>query len=405
MANDLAYGITAVRLRRDQLRVEQELQQAKDVAEAANRAKDHFLAVLSHELRTPLTPVLTTAQMLEMDPALSPEQRDAVSMIRRNAELEARLIDDLLDLTKIARGKLELSVTIVGLHERLRHVLAMCENDITAKQLNLKVQMEAKSRYVSADPTRLQQILWNLLRNAVKFTPVGGSISVRTHNPDDGHVVVAIQDTGAGIEPELLPRLFTAFEQGRKDVTRQFGGLGLGLAISKGLVDLHGGTLVAASEGQGRGATFTLTLRALSEARSKSPHALAHAPLQALGARRRILLVEDHADTARVMSMLLKSHGCSVTLAGSVQEALQTLQTDAFDLLISDIGLPDGSGLDMMRQIAATQPMKAIALSGYGMEEDVRKSKEAGFVAHLTKPVDIQALVRMLREILGGSSS
>ena len=380
--------------------IERSLVVAKEAAEASNTAKDHFLAVLSHELRTPLAPVMIAAQVMEGDTTLSPEQHESVSMIHRNVVLEARLIDDLLDLTRIVRGKLELNFTTVDLHERLRHVVAMCAGEMATKQLNLTVKLEAGGHHVSADPARLQQILWNILKNAVKFTPEDGSITVRTHNPDEGYVLVTIQDTGVGIESELLPRLFNAFEQGGKDVTRQFGGLGLGLVISKGLVDLHGGTLVAESEGQGKGATFTLTLPTISEAKSQPSHAGGAESLRALAATRRVLLVEDHPDTAKVMASLLTSYGFAVTLARSVQETMRVIQGESFDLFISDIGLPDGSGLDLMRHIAATKPMKAIALSGFGMEEDVRRSREAGFLAHLTKPVDLKVLERMLVNIL-----
>jgi PAS domain S-box-containing protein len=382
------------------VKAQEAMRRANEKLEEASRAKDHFLAVLSHELRTPLTPVLMTAQVMEADSALTREQREAMRMIRRNVELEARLIDDLLDLTRIARGKLELSFTTVDLHERLGQVVAMCESDMVAKQLHLGVELGAVSHHVPADAARLQQILWNLLKNAVKFTPVGGSVHLRTENPDDEHVAIEVKDSGMGIEPELLPRMFDAFEQGGKTVPRQFGGLGLGLAISKGLVELHGGTLVAESEGPGKGARFTLTLRRTAGAPRGRPSVGESASLRGLARGRQVLLVEDHADTARVMTNLLRDYGFGVTLTRSVQEAMQALAGGAFDLLISDIGLPDGSGLELMRHGAATGPMKAIALSGYGMEEDLRKSREAGFQAHLIKPVDLKALERTLVEML-----
>jgi len=384
----------------ERVHAQQAMQQAKEEAERASQAKDHFLAVLSHELRTPLTPVLTTAQIMENDASLSPEQQDCVQMIRRNVELEARLIDDLLDLTRISRGKLELHFATVDLHQRLQHVLAMCDEDIVAKKLVVTVETQAVRNHVPADPARLQQILWNLVKNAVKFTPVAGRITIRTENTNAEHVVVSVQDTGVGIEPELLPRLFNAFEQGGKDVTRQFGGLGLGLAISKGLVDLYGGTLTATSEGKGHGATFTLTLRTTSPTPSHRPVGGTDLAFRTLAEKRRVLLVEDHPDTAKVMSGLLRSYGFTVTLARCVQEAVQAIHDGSFDLLLSDVGLPDGSGLDLMRQVAAIRPMKAIALSGFGMEEDIRKSKEAGFMAHLTKPVDLKALEQVLSEVL-----
>ena len=376
------------------------MQQAKDEAEQANKTKDHFLAVLSHELRTPLTPILAATQLMEEDAALSPDLLESVRMIRRNTELEARLIDDLLDFTKINRDKLGLHIAPVDLHERLKHVLAMCHDEITAKALVVTVETQARQHHVAADSARLQQILWNVLKNAVKFTPAGGRITIRSDNPTVEQISVVVQDTGMGIEPSLLSRLFNAFEQGGSDITRQFGGLGLGLAISKGLVDLHGGTLVADSDGQGKGAKFTLTLPITSDTNTLQAPADVHAPIRTLAVSRQVLLVEDHPDTARVMSNLLSSYGFTVVLARNVAEAMAAGRSNAFDLLVSDIGLPDGSGLDLLRYFAATKPIKAIALSGYGMEEDIRKSKEAGFLAHLTKPVDLEALERVLAKIL-----
>lgn len=387
----------------ERVRAEQARQEAKEEAERANQAKDRFLAVLSHELRTPLTPVLATAQLMETDAALSVEQQESVRMIRRNVELEARLIDDLLDLTRIIRGKLSLNSGTVDLHARLEHVLAMCRDEIRAKELAVTVEARAGHHHVYGDAARLLQILWNLVKNTVKFTPVGGRITIRTDNPSGAEVAVVVQDTGVGIAPELLPRLFDAFEQGGEGVTRQFGGLGLGLAISKGLVDLHGGRLTASSEGRGKGATFTLILPTTAESEGRRHAEGGPAQARAMAANRRVLLVEDHADTAEVMIRLLKSYGIQVTLAGCVKDALQAIQAEQFDLLISDIGLPDGSGLELMRQVAAIRPTKAIALSGYGMEEDIRKSKEAGFLMHLTKPADIRMLERVLREFLGSS--
>ena len=382
-------------------RAERELRRAKEAAELASQAKDHFLAVLSHELRTPLTPVLATAQMMEVDQSLKlpPNVRDSISMIRRNVELEAKLIDDLLDLTRISRGKLELCFRTVDLHEKVRHVIQMCDGDIRSRQLNLVVELAAERHHVQADPGRLQQVLWNLLKNAVKFTPPGGQVTIRSQNPGEGCILMAVKDTGTGIEPEVLPRLFNAFEQGGKEITRQFGGLGLGLAISKGLVELHGGTLSAYSEGKGKGACFTLELQT-SSAEGKTGRDLGFSENELAGPMSgRVLLVEDHADSARTMALLLKSYGFEVRVADTIASALRAIQSEEFDLLISDIGLPDGSGLDLMRQVRLKSALKGIAVSGYGMEEDIRKSQEAGFIAHLTKPVSLEKLDRVIRHL------
>ncbi|MGE5608756.1 MAG: PAS domain S-box protein [Bacillota bacterium] len=372
-------------------RAEIELRRAKEELEMASRTKDQFLAVLSHELRTPLTPILTNMQLMEMDPALSPAHRESIEMVRRNVELEARLIDDLLDLTRISRGKLELHLTKVDLHEVLRQTVQICDSDIRSRRLKLTVEPIASNPLVKADATRLQQVLWNLLKNAVKFTGPGGAISIRTENRAD-RIVLSIRDTGIGIEPQVLSRLFNAFEQGGRDTTRQFGGLGLGLAISKGIVDLHGGSLNAQSEGSGKGATFILELR--SEPPEAPPATRLGSEVAAATAAEgaHVLLVEDHADTARTLSRLLRSYGYDVRVARDVASALRAAAAERFDLLLSDIGLPDGSGLDLMRQLHRTQRLKGIALSGYGMEEDVRRSLDAGFLAHLTKPINLEQL-------------
>jgi len=392
LAADLSLGITRIRSVEALRRSEEAFRQAKAEADQANRAKDHFLAVLSHELRTPLTPVLTTAQVMEADPRLGGEHREAVTMIRRNVELESRLIDDLLDLTRISRGKVQLHFTTVEVHEKVSHVARACDADLRGKQIELTLDLRADDDRVQADPGRLQQCFWNLLKNAIKFTPVGGRIRIETANAPGGKIAIAFGDTGIGIEPERLGRIFDAFYQGGEDVTRLFGGLGLGLSITRGLVELHGGTISARSPGKGRGSTFTiefpLSLRpAPARREAVGPEEPAGAP-----ARLGILLVEDHADTRNVMARLLGSMGHEVVTAGDVASGLKAAGARPFDLVISDIGLPDGSGLDLIRQLSAGRAVKSIALSGYGHEEDVRKSREAGFTEHLTKPVDLRVL-------------
>ena len=392
---------TALSIVRDitaQKQAEVALRAANARAQTASQAKDQFIAVLSHELRTPLTPVLPMVQMMEADSRLSIEDREALGMIHRNVELEVRLIDDLLDLTRLSRGKMGLHMVPVDLHDLQQRVIQMCESEIHSKELKLNLKCKAKQHHVQGDAARLQQILWNLLKNAVKFTPVGGSITVRTENPAKDRLAVTVTDTGVGIKDILLPHIFNAFEQG--EYARQFGGLGLGLAISKQIAELHGGTLTAHSRGKDQGATFTLELGTCAEetkAASEPNLFEVHAPKQG----GRILLVEDHSDTARTMDRLLKSFGYEVRVADSVASALQYAAAETFDLVVSDIGLPDGSGHDLMRRLQTRQPLKGIVLSGYGMEEDIRKSKEAGFSAHLTKPVDLAVLKKALSEICG----
>lgn len=401
-------------------RNEEEIERARQEAQAANEAKDQFLATLSHELRTPLTPVLAVLSTLESDPRLE-SWRSELAMIRRNVELEARLIDDLLDLTRITRGKLELHRRETDARQVVEHALATIDGAIGERGISLGVELQADEHRLWADAPRLTQVFWNLLSNAVKFTPAGGRITVRswTEVAPSGarELAVEVRDTGIGIEPEVLPRIFDAFEQTGRRITRKFGGLGLGLAVSRAIVDLHGGRLTAASEGKGLGASFTVRLPlgvvqedldetgiwfsrprgAVGAGPSKSvlPEAATARPLA-------ILLVEDHPDTAEAMADLLRLSGHEVTVAGSVAAGIAAAEAGAFDLLLSDLGLPDGSGQDLMRELGRRYDLKGIAISGYGMEEDVRRSREAGFARHLTKPVNRQALEATIRQVVQG---
>jgi PAS domain S-box-containing protein len=386
----------------DQKRAEEAIVQAKEAAEAADKAKDQFLAVLSHELRTPLTPVLSGVQSLVSEPGLSEDAQQTIEMIRRNVELEARLIDDLLDLTRIARGKLQLDLEIADLHEIVKSVVEMCAVDCRNKNLRLIVDLRSSQHHVRGDAARLHQVLWNLLKNAIKFTPPGGAITVRSTGSDDWMKLEVI-DTGIGIEPETLPRIFFAFEQADASIAQRFGGLGLGLAISKSLIDMHGGRLRAASQGVGNGSTFTVELLTASADDAHAP-APAQAPASAAGQGLRILMVDDHEDTSRALKRLLSGLGYDVKLAHNVESALEIASTHPFDLIISDIGLPDGSGLDLMRELCARRPIKGIALSGFGMEEDIRKSHEAGFREHLIKPVNLQKLQAVIQRVVAESA-
>jgi nitrogen-specific signal transduction histidine kinase/CheY-like chemotaxis protein len=367
-------------------------QKARAEAERANIAKDSFLAMLSHELRTPLTPVLTSVLALEQEENLSEETRASLQMIRRNVELEARLIDDLLDLTRISKGKVQLSLEEVDAHLLLRNAVEICQADIDHKNLSLKTDFAADKVCLEADPARLQQIFWNLIKNAVKFTPEGGRLGIRTDN-FDGQLRVEVSDSGMGIDAETLPKIFNAFEQG--DRTR-LGGLGLGLAISKALVETHNGKLTAESAGRNQGATFTATF----------PVAENHAGLSAVSvpvppvARKtmRVLLVEDHEDTNRSLTNLLRRRGYQVHSARSVQSALELAANERFDVLVSDIGLPDGSGIDLMQKLSAEYSLFGIALTGFGMEEDIRRSHDVGFHHHLVKPVDLNRLDALIQQ-------
>lgn len=377
---------------------ETRLRESAAAAESANRSKDLFLAVLSHELRTPLTPVLLAANTLENDSSLPPEMKADIAMIRRNVELEAKIIDDLLDISRITSGKLNLNLESVDVNASIRQVHAMCASQITQKTIHVRCDLVGDPGTVRADPARLQQVLWNLLNNAVKFTPEGGTIDIRTERVD-GHLRIQVQDSGIGISPELLPQIFNAFEQGDIRITRQFGGLGLGLAITKALVDMHHGVIIAESDGKEKGARFTVTLPLETEA--QAPAAVSPSsqkPAQTVPLH--LLVVEDHVDTARVLSAHLRRFGFTVTLAHTVADALHLVREQDFDLVISDLGLPDQSGFELMRQIHAIRLIPGIAMSGYGMAEDIRKSREAGFSQHLVKPVNITRLEEAIRSLV-----
>jgi two-component system CheB/CheR fusion protein len=348
---------------------------------------------------------------LEGEGGIDPGVRRALGVIRRNVELEARLIDDLLDLTRIASGKLELHRRETDLRQVLEHALATIERELKEKGLRLEVDLAGEEHRLWADAPRLTQVFWNLLSNAVKFTPAGGVIRLRsTVDPRARELAVEVRDTGIGIETDVLPRIFEAFEQTDRRITRKFGGLGLGLAVSRAIVDLHGGRLMAASDGRGRGAAFTvrLPLGGVQEELDETgvwpsqprPPAVSVKPDRSL----RILLIEDHEDTARALADLLDLMGHEVTVAGSVATALaaaESLRERGIDLVVSDLGLPDGSGQELMRELIRLYGWKGIALSGYGMEEDIRRSREAGFARHLTKPVDLDTLRAAIRQVAG----
>ncbi|HYO29260.1 MAG TPA: ATP-binding protein, partial [Thermomicrobiales bacterium] len=376
---------------------------ARAEAESANQAKDRFLAVLSHELRTPLTPVAMAATAMEMDARLPFECREDAAMIRRNIDLETRLIDDLLDLSRVTSGKLRLNRQRTDVHRLISHVLETVGAELHDKQLKIERQLTAADDRVDADSARLQQTLWNLLKNAAKFTPPGGKVFIGTRN-EAGRLLIEVGDTGKGIAADVLPRIFDPFEQGAADVTQRYGGMGLGLAIAKAVVDLHGGTISADSGGEGKGAVFTVALP-LSTADAPSNPACGVEPADAPKRPVRVLLVEDHADTAKILVRLLRMDGSAVWWAGTVAAALEVAAAEPFDVVVSDLGLPDGSGHDLIRRLLRDRPVLGIAMSGYGMEDDIRRSREAGFVEHLVKPVSLPQLREAIRRVAGTTNA
>jgi signal transduction histidine kinase/CheY-like chemotaxis protein len=373
----------------------------------ANAAKDQFLALLSHELRNPLSPVIAMVGELEASAGESSEIRRALEVIRRNVELEARLIDDLLDVTRISKGKLQLTLEMASVHEILQRSYEICREEIAAKDLKIEFRLRAERAYVEGDPARLQQVFWNLIKNSVKFTPAKGRIVIETLNPTPDKVEIRTTDTGIGIESDQMERIFNAFEQGQSSITRRFGGLGLGLAISKAMVDAHGGTIKAESGGKNRGATFIVTLAtvaapaaATAVPKTKGPKAAASQAAKVKGTGPRVLVVDDHVDTCTGMQMMMERRGYRVTVAHTADQAIEKTDQAEFDLVISDIGLPDRSGYELMHELSTTKGLRGIALSGFGMENDVSRSRAAGFSEHLTKPINFDRLDEAIQILL-----
>jgi PAS domain S-box-containing protein len=380
----------------------QAVQQAMEEAERANRAKDRFLAMLSHELRTPLAPISAAIPLLERYAAVPQKYQSLLPMIRRNVALEARLIDDLLDLSAISAGKVSLKLAPVDMHQLVRAVADMVHDQVANGRLRLTLDLAAPSALVSADEARIHQVVWNMLRNAIKFTQPGGNITLRTEM-EDGMVVLTCTDDGIGIEPAALPRIFKPFEQADSEVSQKFGGLGLGLAIARGLVQEHDGQLLAASEGRDKGASFTLKLHAMEpEAVPQLDMRPAPAGAQDSGMGCRLLLVEDNPDAADTMVMALEAYGYEVTHAGTCSDAIRVGRNETFDIVLTDLGLPDGSGIEVGRELSSSVPV--IALSGYGAPTDLQRSASAGFSGHLVKPVEFEAVHAMVQKVLADRS-
>jgi PAS domain S-box-containing protein len=384
----------------DRKRAEEGLRRAKQDAESANAAKDQFLAVLSHELRTPLTPVLLTVSMMQEDDDLPKRVRDELGTIRRNVEMEARLIDDLLDMTRITRGKLQLHTAPVNVHVLIRAAHDICSAP-GGGGAQITLRLNASHHWLRADAARLQQVFWNLLTNAKKFTKSEGRIDVVTSDVVGGRLRIEVVDSGIGIDPEMLPRVFQAFEQGEA-TARRFGGLGLGLAICKALVEMHGGTIEAQSEGTGYGARFVVELPNAqgTPAEGGGGSGGSNGAGKRVAGPLRILVVEDHETTSLAMKKLLVAMGHQATTASTAAQAEAVWQRGQYDLLISDLGLPDASGHELMRRLRAHRPVRGIAVSGFGQAEDVQRSNEAGFVAHVTKPLDARRLETMIAEAM-----
>jgi hypothetical protein len=387
--------VTAIAGRR---RAEAALEAQKSLVEAANQMKDNFLAMLSHELRTPLAPVFLAVENLQKEWPKNAETAAALEIIRRNIRVERHLIDDLLDVTRISKGKLVLNLTSVDVHGQIRNVVETCRSEWTGKKIRMQLDLTAGDRFVVADEARFQQIVWNLARNAIKFSRDEGEVRISTANESPGQLTIIVQDHGIGIEPEAMKRIFNPFEQGEGSLKRRFGGLGLGLAISKSLAEAHTAILTAASEGLNRGATFRLTIKTSALVAHDGTISL---PVQArVRWVLRILLVDDHIDTCTVMGKLLAARGHRVTVAHDMKSALERIEAGGFDVLLSDVGLPDGSGTELMSK--SKNRLVGIAMSGFGTDADAGRSLEAGFSQHLVKPVTMEKLDAALQTAMNG---
>jgi PAS domain S-box-containing protein len=387
---------------------------ARSEAERANRVKDDFVAMVSHELRTPLNAILGWIELLKQknaDPALLAH---GLEVVGRNTRLQAQLISDLLDVSRIASGKLQLELEAVRLDELVEQSIESFQPAAAEKGIEVEMAIARPVPAMLGDPGRLQQVAWNLLSNAIKFTPNGGNVSVHLRSANE-HIELTVTDSGVGIRPELLPNIFERFRQGATTSTRRHGGLGLGLSITKHLVELHGGSISAWSGGDDQGATFTVELPVRSTDQPGTPRGpteIATAAHIADGVSLdgiRILVVEDDLDTRDLVRRLLESYRAQVTVAASAPEALELMRTGRMDVLLSDIGLPDMDGYDLIRAIR--QPggpdanIPAIALTAFARAEDRTRTLRAGFNAHLAKPVDPTELIVVVGSFLSLISS
>jgi PAS domain S-box-containing protein len=398
---------------------------ARREAEAANLAKDQFLAVLSHELRTPLNAILGWAQLLAARDDVAPEQAvRGLEVIERNARAQTQLIDDLLDISRIVAGKLRLDLARVRLGEVVEAAIAAMSPAAEAKGLHVERDLQAAREVVLADPDRLQQVVWNLISNAVKYTPPEGRVTVRLGRAGDDEVEVRVEDDGEGIDPEMLPKLFQLFEQGDSGTTRRSTGLGLGLAIVKQITELHGGTVSAESNGAGKGSTFVLRLplarhagaggtvaprgeAAPGEADEPSAPPASSPDLTGL----RVLLVEDEADSRDLLAHVLERCGARVDVTASAQQALARLDGDGggFDALVSDIAMPGRDGFWLVREVRErgldSRKLPAVALTAYARPEERRGILLAGFQIHLPKPVDHDDLCAAVASLCGRTNT
>jgi len=369
----------------------------EELAEA-NRAKDVFLATLSHELRTPLTPVVGWIKLLRSGNLDTRGVAQALDAIERNAWLQSRLIDDLLDTSRIATGKLHFEPQVTDLNMSVRAAIDTVRASAASRNIDLVVDLLASPLVVMGEPVRLQQIAWNLISNAIKFTETGGKVTVVTRR-DDSEAKLVIEDTGIGIDPGFLPHVFDRFRQADGSTSRIHGGLGLGLAIASALARMHSGRLEVESEGVGHGSRFTLSLDSAREATvldepvGENPHSFVGLD---------ILLVEDSEDTLALLKTIFAQEGAKVTTATSAAEALDLVATKKPGLIISDLGMPEMDGYEFLKHVRRRPDMRevpAIAISGYASEDDRKRALGVGYAALVAKPIDVDALFALIQEL------
>jgi signal transduction histidine kinase/integral membrane sensor domain MASE1/CheY-like chemotaxis protein len=371
---------------------------ARGEAERVSRIKDEFLATLSHELRTPLSAIMGWVHILRRGRTDDETLARAIETIDRNARAQTKLIDDLLDVARITAGKVEFVRASVALADVVGAAVDSFRPEAEAKGLTITFERSAAEALVHGDAGRLQQVFRNLLGNAIKFTPAGGCVEVRLSH-GDGRGVIVVRDSGQGISADFLPSVFDRFRQGDGSITRRHGGLGLGLSIAKQIVELHGGTITAQSDGEGRGATFTVALPLLSAEPGAAAHDLgAHADLTGL----RVLVVDDEPDACEVLSRVLAEHGCEVAVAGAAGTALEQLEHFRSQIVVSDIGMPGIDGYELLKLMRDRHPQhrfSAIAVTAFARSEDRDLALGAGFDAHLAKPLDPAQLIRVLARL------
>jgi PAS domain S-box-containing protein len=390
-------------------RAEAALREAKDAAESANQLKDQFLATLSHELRTPLNAILGYARMLQTN-SIAPENRPrAIDVIERNAAAQNQLIEDLLDISRITRGQVRLDPAPTFIGAILKEAVDGVRPAAEARRITLQVEIDPAAGIVTADSTRLQQVFWNLLTNAVKFTGQGGRVTVTARRVGDDEVEVAVSDTGEGIAADFLPFVFEPFRQADAKLVRGHGGLGLGLAISRQLVELHGGTIHAASGGPGQGATFVVRLPRREPVTLVPPAIAADRRLSSPSAEVRldgvdVLLVDDEEDNLAMLRDALEAAGARVRAATTAADAIREHDERAPDILVMDLGLPDTDGFELLQIVRSKTPaMPAVAVTGYARLDDRARALAAGFRAHLSKPIDPAAFIRALAAVVSAS--